>query len=443
MARQVMANQVAGPKTSALIARRQKAVPRGVANVLPLFVEEASGAILRDADGRRVIDFAAGISTMNVGHAHPTVVAAVTAQARKLTHTCFQVAMYEPYVALAERLNALVPGPWAKKTLFVNTGAEAVENAVKIARAATGRPAIVAFEHAFHGRTLLALTLTGKVRPYKTGFGPFTSEVYHLPFPYCFRCPEHKGPDCCQAALGYLDRHLEPLVAPESVAAVIIEPVAGEGGFIPVPGEVLRALVAWCREHGALLIVDEIQTGFGRTGRMFAMEHAGVAADLTAMAKSLAGGLPIGAVTGRADVMDAPGVGGLGSTFGGNAVACAAGLAVLDVFEAEGLVAKAAGIGETVRKALLALQARFSWIGDVRGVGAMQAMEIVDGLDSSKPDAARASRIQEAALARGLLVLTAGMWSNVIRTLMPLTIPDSVLAEGLAILESSVEDAAG
>jgi 4-aminobutyrate aminotransferase / (S)-3-amino-2-methylpropionate transaminase / 5-aminovalerate transaminase len=430
-----------GPNTAALVARRQRAVPRGVSNVAPLFVTEASGAILRDADGRRIIDFAGGIGVMNVGHAHPKVVAAITEQARRFTHTCFQVAMYEPYVALAERLNALVPGDWPKKTLFLNSGAEAVENAVKIARAATGRPAVIAFEHAFHGRTLLGLSLTGKVSPYKKGFGPFAPEIYHVPFPYCYRCPENKGRECCRAAPGSLDRQLATLVEAESVAAVVIEPVAGEGGFIPVPAEVLRALAAWCRDHGALLVADEVQTGFGRTGRMFAMEHAGVAADITALAKSLAGGLPLAAVTGRAEVMDAPQSGGLGGTFGGNPVACAAALAVLDVFEEEGLVARAARIGDRVRARFLGWQAKFPWIGDVRGLGAMQGLEIIEGPVSTAPDGKRANAIQTDALRRGLLVLTAGMYGNVIRTLMPLGIGDEHLEEGLAILGAALEEA--
>lgn len=430
-----------GPNTEALVVRRQRAVPRGVSQVAPLFVTEASGAMLRDADGRRIIDFAGGIGSMNVGHAHPRIAEAISRQAQRFTHTCFQVAMYEPYVALAERLNALVPGEWPKKTLFVNSGAEAVENAVKIARAATGRPAVIAFEHAFHGRTLLGLSLTGKVWPYKTGFGPFAPEIYHLPFPYCFRCAENKGRECCRAAPGYLDQQLAALVSPESIAAVVIEPVAGEGGFIPVPPEVLRSLSAWCRDHGALLIADEVQTGFGRTGRMFAMEHARVAADITVMAKSLAGGLPLGAVTGRAEVMDAPQVGGLGGTFGGNPVACAAALAVLDVLEEEGLVARAARIGERVRARLFGWRARFPWIGDVRGLGAMQGMELVEGLASPAPDGKRAAAVQRAALRRGLLVLTAGMYGNVIRTLMPLGISDEHLDEGLGILGAALEEA--
>lgn len=428
----------ASARTADLLRRREAAIPRGVGYLAPVFVERAEGGLLWDVDGRRIIDFAAGIGVMNVGHSHPRVVAAAEAQLRRLTHTCFHAAMYEPYVALAERLNSLVPGPWPKKTLFVNSGAEAVENAVKIARAATGRPAIVAFEHALHGRTLLGMTLTGRAHPYKTGFGPFAPEIYHVPFPYCYRCPQAKGPECCQASPEFLTTSLASQVAPQSVAAVIIEPVAGEGGCIPVPPEVLRGVAEWCREHGALLIADEVQTGFGRTGRMFAMEHAGVAADLTAMAKSLGGGLPIGAVTGRAEVMDAPHVGGLGSTFGGNPVACAAALAVLDVLESEGLVQRAARLGEILARRFLPWRSRYSWIGDVRGLGAFQGIELVVGLAGSEPDPARAAALQRDALARGLLMLTAGAWRNVIRILVPLAITEELLDEGLGILEQAV-----
>lgn len=433
--------QGTGPRTTELVDRRQRAVPRGVGTVGSLFVKEARGAVLWDADGRRVIDFAGGIGTMNVGHAHPRVVAAVAEQARRFTHTCFQVGGYEPYVALAERLNALVPGRFAKKTVLLNSGAEAVENAVKIARAATGRPAVVAFEHAFHGRTLLTLTLTGKAAPYKLGFGPFAPEVYRLPFPYCYRCATNKGPDCCQAAPGYFDRQIAPLVAADSIAAVIIEPVAGEGGFLPVPAEVLRALAAWCRDHKILLIADEVQTGFGRTGRMFGFEHAGIEPDIVVMAKSIAGGLPLSAVTGRAEVMDGPAPGGLGSTYGGNPLACAAALAVLDIFEEEKLVERAGHVGEVIRSRFLGWQRRFPWIGDVRGLGAMLAMEIVEGPTSSAPDAKRAAAIQREALHRGLLILTAGMFANVLRTLVPLVIDDTLLNEGLDILAQSLESA--
>jgi len=413
-----------------LVARRRAAVPRGVAVPLPLVVEEASGALLRDDRGGRVIDFAGGIACVNVGHTHPAVVAAITRQAARLTHTCFQVATYEPYVAVAEALNALVPGPGPKKTLLVNTGAEAVENAVKIARAATGRAAVVAFEHAFHGRTLLGMTLTGKAQPYKAGFGPFAPEVYRLPFPYCFRCPRKSAAECCLGNVEAITTRLATQVAPESVAAVLIEPVAGEGGFIPVPPEVLRALAEWCRAHGALLIADEVQTGFGRTGRMFAVEHSGVAPDLVAMAKSLAGGLPLGAVTGRAEVMDAPVPGGLGTTFGGNPVACAAALAVLDVLKNERLPERARQLGDLLRPRLLRWQARHRWIEDVRGLAAMQAME----LDEST----RAAAVQREAAARGLLVLTAGTFGSVVRLLMPLTIPFDLLDEGLDILEAAL-----
>ena len=423
------------PGATDLLARRRAAVARGVAVALPLVVQEASGSVLRDGVGREVIDFAGGIGCLNVGHSHPAVLAAITAQAARFTHLCFQVVTYEPYVVLAERLNALVPGDGPKKTLLVNTGAEAVENAVKIARAATGRPAVVAFEHAFHGRTLLGLTLTGKVQPYKAGFGPFAPEVYRLPYPYCFRCPS-RGDTCCQAAPDFFAERLASLVAADSIAAVIIEPVAGEGGFVPVPAEVMRALAAWCRAHGVLLIADEVQTGFGRTGRMFAMEHSGVAADLTAMAKSLAGGLPLGAVTGRAEIMDAPVPGGLGGTFAGNPVACAAALAVLDVLRDEHLCERAEEIGGLVRARFLAWRSRHGCIGDVRGLGAMQAMELVT--PSGAPDGARAAAIQREAAMRDLLVLTAGMSGDVIRMLMPLTIPRDVLQRGLDILEAAL-----
>ncbi len=426
---------MAEPVSGDLVARRRAAVARGVAVALPLVVQEASGSVLRDERGREVIDFAGGIGCVNVGHAHPAVVAAIAAQAARYTHACFQVATYEPYVALAERLNALVPGPEPKKTLLVNTGAEAVENAVKIARVATGRPAVVAFEHAFHGRTLLGLTLTGKAHPYKAGFGPFAPEVYRLPYPYCFRCPS-KGDTCCQASSDWFATRLATLVAPETIAAMVIEPVAGEGGFLPAPPEMLRALAAWCRTNGVLLIADEVQTGFGRTGRMFAMEHSGVTADLTAMAKSIAGGLPLGAVTGRAEIMDAPVPGGLGGTFAGNPVACAAALAVLDVLRDERLCERAQEIGEVVRARFLGWRSQDPCIGDVRGLGAMQAIELVTA--TGAPDGARAAAVQREAATRGLLVLTAGTSGNVIRLLMPLSIPRDVLQRGLDMLEGAL-----
>ncbi len=428
--------------SSALIARRQAAVARGVAFSLPIVIREARGAVVYDVEGRRFIDFAGGIGVLNVGHTHPKVVAAIKAQAERLTHACFMVATYESYVELAERLNQLVPGAWPKKTVLFNSGAEAVENAVKIARAATGRPAVLVFEHAFHGRTIFGLTLTGKVNPYKVGFGPFASEVYRLPYPYCFRCPRHTGEGkCCQAEASNFLSQLATLVDPTALAAVVIEPVLGEGGFIPAPPEFLRMLVDWCREHGVIFIADEVQTGFGRTGTMFAMEHAGVAADLTVLAKSLGGGLPISAVTGRQEIMDAPAPGGLGGTFAGNPVACAAALAALDVFEEERLVERARMIGATVREHFLSWKATYPWIGDVRGVGAMQALEIVIPNQSKAPDQKRTSLVQKLALERGLLTLTAGTWGNVIRTLMPLTISDSELAEGLEILGSALKSA--
>jgi 4-aminobutyrate aminotransferase/(S)-3-amino-2-methylpropionate transaminase len=423
-------------ETERMLARREAAVPRGVAVTHPVAAARASGARLTDVDGRTFIDFTGGIGTLNVGHAHAKVVAAVEAQVRRFTHTCFPVAAYEPYVALCERLNALVPGPGPKKTLLVNSGAEAVENAVKIARAHTGRPAVVAFEHSFHGRTLLGMTLTGKVHPYKAGFGPFAPEVYRAPYAYCFRCPRAGGAACCQGAPDWLSETLATQVAPRSVAAVVVEPVAGEGGFIPAPPEFLRGLAAWCRANGAMLVVDEIQTGFGRTGRMFAMEHAGIHADLTVMAKSLAGGLPLAAVTGRAEVMDAPEPGGLGSTYGGNPVACAAALAVLDVFEEERLVERGARIGALVAERFAAFKARFPFVGDARGLGAMRALEIVKPDGSADGD--RAKAIVAEARRRGLLLLTAGMHGQVVRALMPLVTDDATLREGLDLFEAAL-----
>ncbi|HEX7125186.1 MAG TPA: 4-aminobutyrate--2-oxoglutarate transaminase [Thermodesulfobacteriota bacterium] len=429
----------ASPQTARMLARREQAVARGVAVSLPIAAAHAAGARLTDVDGRTYIDFTGGIGTLNVGHAHPKVVAAVEAQVRRLTHTCFPVAAYEPYVALCERLNALVPGPGPKKTILLNSGAEAVENAVKIARAATGRPAVVAFEQSFHGRTLLGMTLTGKVHPYKAGFGPFAPEVYHLPHPY--RDPAAGAAASSQAWEDWFAEHLLAVVAPSSVAAVVVEPVAGEGGFLPVPPECLKALRAWCTRNGSVLVVDEVQTGFGRTGRMFGMEHAGIHADLTALAKSLAGGLPLAAVTGRADLMDAPPVGGLGSTYGGNPVACAAALAVLDVFESERLVERGARIGAVVAERFQRFAERFPFIGEARGVGAMQALEFVKDPRSRAPDAGRARAVQQAALARGLMILTAGMHANVLRTLMPLVIDDADLEAGLGILEAALDAA--
>lgn len=414
-------------------ARRVAAVARGVATAHPIEAVRAQGVRLWDAAGREYLDFAGGIGVLNVGHAHPRVVAAVRAQAEAFTHTCFQVAPYEGYVRLAERLNALLPGPGPNKTLLLTTGVEAVENAVKIARAWTGRPAVVAFTHAFHGRTLLGMSLTGKTGAYKQAFGPFAPEVYRAPFPYAYRDwpPER--------ALAALEELFRTQVAADRVAAVVIEPVLGEGGFVPAPPGFLRTLRETTRTHGIALVADEIQSGFGRTGRMFAVEHAGVEPDLVTVAKSLAGGLPLAAVVGRAEVMDAPAPGGLGGTYAGNPLSCAAALAVLDVYEEERLLERARAQGERLRAGLLALQERFAVIGDVRGLGAMMAVELVEDRATKAPAADRARRVVEEARQHGLLLLRAGTWDNVIRFLPPLTTAEADLDLALARLAAAFE----
>jgi 4-aminobutyrate aminotransferase / (S)-3-amino-2-methylpropionate transaminase / 5-aminovalerate transaminase len=405
-----------------LAQRRQASVARGVATTHPIFVDHASGATLWDVEGRRYIDFAGGIGTLNAGHTHPKIVAAIAEQAARLTHTCFQVAMYEPYVRVAEELNARAPGPSRKKTLLLSTGAEATENAVKIAREFTRRPAVIAFTHGYHGRTLLALTMTGKNAPYKQHFGPYCSEIYHAPFPY-----EHHGLTT-QRALAALEELFEAVVTPDRVAAIIVEPVLGEGGFVPAPPAFLRALRRVADAHGIVLIADEIQTGFGRTGAFFACEHYGLEPDLVTVAKSLAGGLPLAAVVGNAEVMDATEPGGLGGTFAGNPVACAAALATFEIMD-DAFFARARAIGERIGAALRSLQSRFTQIEDVRGLGAMMAMEL----------SSDAERIVELARERGLVLLLAGR-RDVVRILVPLVIGDDQLDEGLAILAASAQE---
>src|SRR5262245_18280867 len=370
--------EVPGPRSRELMRRREAAVPRGPANALPVFVKEAKGAVVQDVDGNRLLDFAGGIGCLNVGHTNAAVVAAARAQLEQLTHGCFHVTPYELYVRVAERMNRLVPGDFPKKTMFVSTGAEAVENAVKIARAATGRPAVLAFEDGFHGRTLLALSLTSKIRPYKSGFGPFAPEVYRAPYGYCYRCAYNlEYPSCAVACVDALEDFFKRYVEAEKVAAVIVEPVLGEGGFVPAPPEFLPKLRKLTRDHGILMIADEVQTGFGRTGRQWAVEHSGVVPDILISAKSLAGGLPLAAITGRADVMDAPGVGGLGGTFGGNPVALAAADAVLDAFADGSLLSRARAIGEAFAARARGWRERLPLVGDVRGIGAMWGVELV------------------------------------------------------------------
>ncbi len=420
-----------------LLARRQASVPRGITHATNIFAARAENAELWDVEGRRYIDFAGGIAVLNAGHRHPKVTAAVRRQIELYTHPCFQVAPYEPYIALAEKLNALAPSRGPNKTILLTTGAEAIENAVKIARAATKRPAVISFAGAFHGRTLMTLALTGKVDPYKKGFGPFPGDIYHVPYPDRFHGVESKD------SLRALEFLFKADVEPGRVAAVVIEPVQGEGGFYIAPFEFLRELRRVCDQHGILLIVDEIQTGFGRTGKLFAIEHSGVAPDLVAMAKSLGGGLPLSAVTGRAAVMDAVEPGGLGGTYGGNPVACAAALAVIEVMQEERLLERSAAIGERVTRRMSELAAtnRFPCIGEVRGLGGMVGIELVEDRASRKPAAALTKRWAERCHTNGLIVLTCGVYGNVVRILVPLTASDAIVDEGLGILERSLEDA--
>jgi 4-aminobutyrate aminotransferase/(S)-3-amino-2-methylpropionate transaminase len=433
--------EVPGPKSQALAAERNVHIPRGAYQVTPVAIAHAEGAVITDVDGNTFIDFAGGIGVMNVGHSNAKVVQALKKQLEHFTHACFHVTMYEPYIQLARRLNELVPGDLAKKTLFLNSGAEAVENAVKIARAYTGRPAVICFEHAFHGRTLLGMSLTSKIDPYKRGFGPFAPEVYRVPFPYCYRCPLGlEYPGCAVECFSLLEKAFVNRVADDSVAAIIIEPVVGEGGFIVTPSEYMKKLRRLCDEKGILLIADEVQTGFGRTGKLFAMEHYGLAPDLLVTAKSLAGGLPLSSVTGRAEVMDAPQIGGLGGTYSGNPLACVAALAVLDVIEGQDLPGRAQQIGTQVKARLQTMKERYPLIGDVRGLGAMMALELVADRETKTPAKEATSRVAQRCHRHGLILITAGTYGSVIRTLMPLSITDEQLVEGLDILEKALAD---
>lgn len=419
-------------RTALLIEERTRHVPRGVLTAHPVVLERAQGAEAWDVDGRRYLDFVGGIGVLNLGHNHPRVVGAVQEQLGRITHAAFQVAAYPPYLDLARRLSALVGGGEAYKAAFFTSGAEAVENAVKIARAHTDRPAVIAFRGGFHGRTLLGTTLTGMSAPYRQNFGPFAPEIFHTPFPN----PYHgvNGAD----ALAALEELFATEVAPERVAAILIEPVQGDGGFLPAPPDFLRALRDLAHRHGIVLVLDEIQSGFGRTGKLFAFEHAGIRPDLVTVAKSLAGGLPLSGVVGRAEIMDAPMPGGLGGTYGGNGLACAAALGVLDAFEHDGLLGRAATLGVRLRSGLQALQQRYAAIGEVRGLGFMLAMEIVSDRASRRPDADMAQRIIDAARDEGLLVIKCGVHRNVIRFLAPLVTTDAQLEEGLILLDRAL-----
>ena len=420
-------------KNAELKSRKDAATPRGVGVMCDFYAARAENAELWDVEGRRFIDFAAGIAVCNTGHRHPKILAAIRDQLDHFTHTAYQIVPYASYVELAEKINARAPGDYPKKTAFFTTGAEAVENAIKIARAATGRPGVIAFTGGFHGRTMMGMALTGKVAPYKIGFGPFPSDVFHAPFPN----PLH-GVTTADS-LKAIEFLFKADIDPKRVAAIIFEPVQGEGGFYPAPAEFVRALRKLCNEHGILLIADEVQTGFARTGKLFAMNHYDVVPDLMTMAKSLAGGMPLSGVVGRADLMDAAAPGGLGGTYAGNPLAVAAAHAVLDIIDEEKLCERATLLGDRVKAKLIALQSDVPQIADVRGPGGMVAVEFCKP-GGTEPDAEFTKRVQTRALERGLLLLVCGVYSNVVRFLFPLTIQDAVFDEAMAILEEVIKD---
>ena len=423
--------------------RRDAAVPQAVYHATPVFISKAEGAVIEDVDGNRLIDFAGGIGCINTGHRAPSVIEAIRRQLDRFLHTSVNVLPYESYVTLAERLNALTPGRFAKKTIFVNTGAEAVENAIKIARFYTKRPAIIAFEDAFHGRTYMAMAATSKTHPYKAGFEPFPGDVYRIPYAYCFRCSYSlQYPSCEVHCARHLEDTFKRVVAAESVAAVIVEPILGEGGFVTPPAEFYPTLSEICRRYGILLIADEVQTGFARAGATFACERFGFEPDLIVMAKSLGGGLPLAAVTGRSEIMDAPGAGQLGGTFAGNPAACEAALAVLDLLEKENLNARANQLGEMFRKRASEWQRRWELVGEVRGLGAMQALELVRSRTTREPADTETKEISQFCYEHGLVIITAGSYGNVIRLLMPIVITDAQMSEALDVLETALASAA-
>jgi 4-aminobutyrate aminotransferase/(S)-3-amino-2-methylpropionate transaminase len=433
-----LVTEIPGPRSAEWFARRGSAVANGVGAIHPIVTARASGSIVEDVDGNRLIDFATGIAVLNVGHTPPEVVEAIRRQTELDTHTCFHVTANEPYIELAERLNALTPGDHAKKTMFANSGAEAVENGVKIARTATGRSAIVVFDHAFHGRTLLAMSMTAKVMPYKHGMGPFAPEIYRLPFAYPYRWlgdPER----CTEQALAYAVDQMHKHIGESSIAAVVMEPVLGEGGFVvPSPG-FMKGIADFCAAHGIVFIADEIQTAMGRTGAWYAVEHEDVVPDIVLTAKSMGGGLPISAVTGRAEIMDSVHAGGLGGTYGGNPIAAAAALAVIDKIEREDLLSAATQVGNTVMAAFREMQGRVDVIGDVRGRGAMCAMELVSDRTTKEPlDPAVVNAVARECLERGVIVLTAGTYGNVVRLLPPINIEPQLLEDGLGVLAESL-----
>jgi 4-aminobutyrate aminotransferase / (S)-3-amino-2-methylpropionate transaminase / 5-aminovalerate transaminase len=429
--------ELPGPRSRAILERKEQVVAGPLTITLPIVVREAHGATITDVDGNTFIDFTGGVGCLNVGHTHPTVVAAAQEQLQRFLHTDFTIVPYEVYVTLAERLLERAPFRGPAKAAFFNAGTEAVENAVKFARAYTRRPAVIAFEGAFHGRTLMSLSLTSKTRPYKAGLGPFAPEVYRVPFP-----GDYRGPSSGEA-LAALERALTVQVAADDVAAIVVEPVQGEGGFLPAPQEFMEGLRRICDEHGIVLVVDEVQTGFGRTGKLFAIEHYGIEPDLITIAKSIAAGLPLSGVLGKAEIMDAPGDSAVGGTYVGNPVALAAAVAVLDVIDEEGLIERAAQLGETMRARMNEWRERYPQIGEVRGLGMMLAIELVEDPETKQPAAGIASEIVAAAFERGLLLLKAGVYSNCIRVLSPLTLGDAELDEALGVWEDALEATLG
>jgi 4-aminobutyrate aminotransferase/(S)-3-amino-2-methylpropionate transaminase len=425
--------EIPGPKSKAILERKERVVANPLSVLLPVVIAEGRGATFTDVDGNTLIDFTGGVGCLNVGHSHPKVVAAAQEQLSRFSHTDFTIVPYEVYVTLAERLCELAPVRKPAKVAFFNAGTEAIENAIKFARSYTKRPAVIAFEGGFHGRTLLSLTLTSKTHPYKAGLGPFAPEVYRVPFPNAYR-----GPSAAEA-LAALERALVTQVAAESVAAIVIEPIQGEGGFVVAPPEFLADVRRICDDNGIVMVVDEVQTGFGRTGRMWGIEHSGIEPDLVTVAKSIAAGLPLSGVLGRAEIMDAPGDSAIGGTYVGNPVAQAAALAVLDVFEEEGLSERAAAIGETIRARMISWQERWDAIGDVRGLGAMLAIELVHDRETKNPAPELATAVIDAAAERGLLLLKSGIYSNCIRVLCPLVISDPELDEALGVWEQALD----
>jgi 4-aminobutyrate aminotransferase/(S)-3-amino-2-methylpropionate transaminase len=430
---------IPGPKSQELMRRRNAAVARGVAHATPIFASRAEGAVLEDVDGNRYLDFAGGIGCLAVGHRAPGVLAAIREQLESFMHTCFSVAPYGKYIELAEKLNSLTPGNFPKKTILVNSGAEAIENSVKIARSYTRRPAIICFEDAFHGRTMLTMSLTSKTHPYKTGFEPFATDIYRIPYAYCYRCSYSlEYPGCGVFCARHLEDTFKRVVAAEAVAAVVVEPVLGEGGFVAPPPEFLAIVQDICKRHKILLIADEVQTGFCRTGAMFACLRYGVVPDLLVSAKSIAGGMPLAAVTGRAEIMDTPGVGGLGGTFGGNPLSCAAALAAIEIMERENLSARAEKIGARFESRAREWSKRWPIIGDVRGLGAMRAVELVRNAETREPAKEETELVLRHCYEHGLILISAGTYGNIVRVLVPLVVTDEQFDEGLDVLESAL-----